>query len=74
MAHEVVGHYEAWLKFTTQQNGILEEVQASLRASFFGVGLSQYERDLLYQDAMDRLLKANIAFEDIKDQLDIQER
>ena len=74
MAHEIVGHHEAWLKHTDQSNKVLEEAQASLRASLFGVGLTDEERTMLRQDAMDRLNKAGIKFEDVKDQLDIKER
>ena len=74
MAHEVVGHYEAWLKGTTQSDPVLEEAQASIRASRFGVGLSTEERVVLFEDAMDRLDRAGISFEQIKDKLDIWER
>lgn len=74
MAHEIVGHHEAWLKYKEQEDPLLEEVQASLRASFFGVNLTDYERQLLYEDAMERLGKNNIKYEDIKDDLDIMER
>ena len=74
MAHEIVGHHEAWLKGTTQSNGLLEEIQASVRASKFGVGLSEDERNILMQDALDRTNKAGLIFDDIKDLLDIWER
>ena len=74
MAHEVVGHYEAWLKGTTQSDPVLEEAQASIRASKFGVGLSTEERVVLFEDAMDRLDRVGISFEQIKDKLDIWER
>ena len=74
IVHEVVGHYEAWLKGTSKSNEALEEAQASIRAAKFGLDLSEYERTLLYEDAMDRLANAGISFEKVKDQLDIWER
>lgn len=74
MAHEVVGHYEAILKNTTQDDRILEEVQASIRASKFGVNLTDEERKDLWEDAMDRLKNAGIKFDDVKGGLDIYER
>lgn len=74
MAHEIVGHYEAWKKGTTQKIEVLEEVQASLRASKFGVGLTDDEREILKQDAIDRLNAAGINLKDIEDSLDIWER
>lgn len=74
MAHEVVGHYEAWMKGTRQSVDVLEEAQASIRASKFGIGLTGEERDTLYQDAMDRLASKGIKFEDVMGTLDIWER
>ena len=74
MAHEVVGHYEAWIKGTTQNSFPLEEAQASIRASKFGVGLDDDERKALFQDAIDRLESAGIFYDDVKDLLDIWER
>lgn len=74
MAHETVGHYEAWIKWKDQEDKLLEEVQASIRASKYGVGLSEYERELLMEDAMDRLKKWNINYDGIVDRLNILER
>lgn len=74
MAHEIVGHYETWLKGTAKDDIILDEVQASIRASKFGIGLSDEERELLMADAMDRLKNAKIKFDDIKNELDVWER
>lgn len=74
MAHEVVGHFEAWLKGTTQSVDVLEEAQASIRASKFGVGLSKEERQILYKDAIDRLNHAGILLDDVIDSLDVWER
>lgn len=74
MAHEVIGHYEAWKKGTTQSNLILEEAQASIRAAKFGIDLTDEERQDLMQDAMDRLQNNKIDYEKIKNKLDIFER
>ena len=74
MAHEVVGHYETWLKGTMQSEELLDEVQASIRASKFGIGLTQEEREILYEDAMERLNKAGVALDDVEKTLDIWER
>ena len=54
IAHEVVGHRQAYLAGKTQSEEWLEEVQASLRASK-AKGLSDEDRELLKQDAVDRL-------------------
>jgi hypothetical protein len=73
MAHEVVGHYRAWERGTTNPSKPLEEAQASIRASKFGIGLSDEEREILFQDAMERLKAAGINYDDVKEQLDIKE-
>ena len=54
IAHEVVGHRQAYLAGKTQPERWMEEAQASLRASK-AKGLSDEDRELLKQDAMDRL-------------------
>lgn len=73
-AHEIVGHYETWRKGTALNDVVLDEAQASIRASRFGVGLSDAERADLMSDAMERLEKAGIDYEQVKDSLDIWER
>jgi len=57
-----------------QSNELLEEVQASIRASKFGIGLTDEERKILYQDALDRLNNAGIDLRDVENDLDIWER
>lgn len=75
MAHEIVGHLETVKKGTAiNDNTVLDEVQASIRGSKFGIGLSDTDRNLLFQDAMDRLDSAEIDFESVKHSLDIWER
>lgn len=74
MAHEIVGHHEAWLRNTTQDDPVIEEAQASIRGALFGVGLSNEERQLLMQDASERLAKVGKTIEDVEDLIDIKER
>ena len=74
IAHEIVGHYESWLRGTVQQDRVLDEVQASIRAARFAEALTEEERDALMQDAFFRLKKAGLSFEEIQHQLDIEER
>ena len=73
MAHEVIGHFRAWERGTTKLSTPLEEAQASIRASKFGIGLSDEERKILFLDAMERLKNAGISYENVKDQLDTKE-
>ena len=54
LAHELVGHRNAFLKKKTQAEDYLEEVQASLRASK-AQGLTEEERKILVEDARERL-------------------
>ena len=37
-AYEIVGHYETWKKGTALDDIVLDEAQASIRASKFGTG------------------------------------
>lgn len=55
MAHEIVGHYEATLRGTVQEERLLDEAQASIRAARFADGLTSEEREALMQDAYYRL-------------------
>lgn len=73
MAHEIVGHYGAWKKGTAQGEVVLEEAQASIRAAKFGIDLTVEEREILWQDALDRLTQSGLNFDEIKDSLDIWE-
>lgn len=54
LAHEIIGHREAFLKGKTQQEDWMEEAQASVRASK-APGLSEEERDILLKDAEERM-------------------
>jgi hypothetical protein len=74
IAHEVIGHREAQLKGLTQDDGLLEEVQASIRAARFAPDLSGQERMDLLRDAINRLRSDNIKLRDVKSKLRASER
>lgn len=74
LAHEVIGHYEAWTSGHTQSDTILEEAQASIRAGRFGTDLTSAERVNLYRDALTRLKNNGIKLKDVKDVLYISKR
>lgn len=69
LAHELAGHRQAELANKTHSDYLLEEVQASIRASMFGIDLTDNERQMLYQDALDRLAKNGVKLDDVKDTL-----
>ena len=73
IAHEIVGHRMAALAGKTQDNEILEEAQASIRAAKFAPDLSSTERIILYRDAVTRLKNNNIKLKDVKKSLHIFE-
>jgi hypothetical protein len=74
IAHEVVGHREAALKGLTQENDILEESQASIRAARFTPGLSKIERADLIRDGLMRLKNNGYKLKEVKNLLNIEER
>lgn len=74
MAHEVVGHYEAWKKGTTQSSFYLEEAQACLRAAKFGIGITEEDRSSLFDAALEHLKDGKIDYDSVKHLLDIWER
>ena len=71
VAHELVGHRAAALAGKTQENDILEEAQASIRAAKFTPDLTSAERIILYRDAIARLKSENIRLKDVKQSLHI---
>lgn len=73
IAHEIVGHRMAALAGKTQDNEVLEEIQASIRAAKFAPDLSSTERIVLYRDAITRLKNNNIRLKDVKQHLHIFE-
>ena len=64
IAHEVVGHRAAYMAGRTQENDMLEEVQASLRAAVLAEGLTQTDRRMLMRDARARLRQAGLKLKD----------
>ncbi|WP_437793358.1 SpvB/TcaC N-terminal domain-containing protein [Sorangium sp. So ce693] len=66
LAHELIGHREAYLAGRTLSDGIFEEAQASIRAAKLAPGLSSTERVTLLRDAVNRLHNAGRTTEDIR--------
>jgi len=73
VAHEIVGHREAEIAGKTQENPVLEEAQASIRAARFAPSLSSKERVTLLRDALERLHKAGYKIRQVKNELWITE-
>jgi hypothetical protein len=73
IAHELVGHRRAALAGKTQENDLLEEVQASIRGARFAPQLTLTERITLIRDALERLKKARLSIKTVKKQLWINE-
>jgi hypothetical protein len=69
IAHELAGHRAAALVGKTHADLLLEEVQASIRASMYGLDLTTLERETLMLDALERLEKNNLKLENIKQTL-----
>ena len=75
IAHEVIGHRETSMRGTSRdKDDPMDEAQASIRAARFSPGLLKKDRELLIQDARDRLLKIGKTLEDVIDELDVHER
>ena len=74
LAHELIGHREAFLNGWTQNDYYLEEIQASIRAARFTPDLTNAERFNLLRDAAERAKKKNIRLKDIKNKLYIESR
>ncbi len=74
LAHEIVGHRETHLKGWQQENLVLDEIQASIRAARFAPELSYTERITLLRDAAERAHKEGLFLKDIQSKLNIKER
>ena len=57
----------------TQENDLLEEVQASIRGARFAPQLTLTERITLIRDALERFKKAGLSIKTVKKQLWINE-
>ncbi len=73
IAHEVVGHYEAW-NGDFSLEGDLDEAQASIRAGRFAAGLTDSDRTMLYRDGLTRLKHSKIKLKDARKQMRIDRR
>lgn len=73
IAHELEGHRAAALSGNDHADLLIEEVQASMRASIFGKYLTPNERQILKMDTMEILQKAHVKFNDIKHKLWLEE-
>jgi putative NADPH-quinone reductase len=58
IAHEVYGHRHSRVAGKVHPEDWAEEAQASLRAAKFAPGLTDADRQMLVQDAMERAKKA----------------
>lgn len=74
IAHEVIGHFEAWKGGFEQSIPALDEAQASIRAARFAEGLTKTERTELLKDAVSRLRNANIPLKEARKHIKISER
>lgn len=74
IAHEVIGHYEAWKGGFEQSVPALDEAQASIRAARFAEGLTKTERTELLKDAVLRLRNADIPLKEARKHIKISER
>lgn len=66
IAHELAGHRDAEIAQQTQKDDLLEEVQASIRASMYGKGLTQVDKIMLLRDAVERLYNNDLKVADIR--------
>lgn len=74
IAHEVVGHYEAWAGGFVCELDYLEEAQASIRAARFADGLTTLERYVLIRDGIQRLRNNNVKLKDVRHKMRIDRR
>jgi len=74
IAHEIIGHYEAWIGGFECQNRYIDEAQASIRAARFAPLLSKNERIALIKDGLVRLKEGNVKLIDAKKLMYIEKR
>ena len=74
IAHEIVGHYEAWNGGFECDNRFIDEAQASIRAARYAVGLTKNERYVLIRDGLIRLKNGNIKLRDARTVMNIEKR
>lgn len=69
IAHELAGHWDAEIAGKTHADELLEEVQASIRASKFGKDLTSIDKIMLLRDAVERLHNRGLKVADIRGKL-----
>lgn len=74
IAHEIVGHYEAWMENFECSNRYIDEAQASIRAARFAPDLSIAERLTLIRDGLYRLKEGKIKLSDARKIMQIERR
>lgn len=74
IAHEIRGHYDAWIGGYECTNSYVDEAQASIRAARFAQGLSLDERIILIKDGLCRLKKGNISLKEARKYMNIETR
>lgn len=74
IAHEIVGHYEAWIGGFECDNVFIDEAQASIRAARFADGLTYIERVILIKDGLYRLKNGNIHLAEARKLMHIETR
>ena len=73
LAHEIIGHRQAEMSNQSQNDELLEEVQASIRAAKFAPDLPLTERILLLRDAVERLHKNGVRLKNVREKLWLEE-
>ena len=74
IAHEIVGHYEAWIGNFECDDFFIDEAQASIRAARYANGLTFEERATLIKDGLYRLKKGNISLREARKYMRIEKR
>ena len=74
IAHEIIGHYEAWKGGFELDVKALDEAQASIRAARYAPDLIYSERIDLIRDALTRLRNGSIPLREAKKHMRIEER
>lgn len=74
IAHEIIGHYDAWIGSFECENIYIDEAQASIRAARFANGLSKKERIILIKDGLYRLRKGHIPLTEARKYMNIETR
>lgn len=74
IAHEIIGHYEAWIGNFECENRYIDEAQASIRAARFAPLLTIDERIALLKDGLTRLKEGSIKLINAKKIMHIEKR